>query len=204
MSELKVHSFDDFSLHDMVNCKFYLKSEVDEIIEEKNKEIEGWKAGYSNLINVDIPRIEANLKKEIENLKNKEGVSESLKLKAIRSGDIHDDVEFTYDTDGEDRAGVLYYLKSEADKVIAEKDKQIEELKKEKEYAIEHMAEVINGQERENRYQKNRRCLSMAKWCDDAARLATWDNDFDLCRWYNKWMQRWLKIAEQFKEKNEN
>ena len=39
MSELKVHSFDDFSLHDMVNCKFYLKSEADAAITEKDAEI---------------------------------------------------------------------------------------------------------------------------------------------------------------------
>ena len=32
MSELKVHNFNDFSLHDMVNCKFYLKSEADKCI----------------------------------------------------------------------------------------------------------------------------------------------------------------------------
>ena len=38
MSELKVHSFDDFSLHDMVNCKFYLKSEADKVIAELKKE----------------------------------------------------------------------------------------------------------------------------------------------------------------------
>lgn len=49
---------------------YYLKSDADAVIEEKNKEIEGWKAGYSNLINVDIPRIEANLKKEIEKLRH--------------------------------------------------------------------------------------------------------------------------------------
>lgn len=202
MSELKVHSFDDFSLHDMVNCKFYLKSEVDEIIEEKNKEIEGWKAGYSNLINVDIPRIETNLKKEIENLKNKEGVSESLKLKAIRSGDIHDDVEFTYDTDGEDRAGVLYYLKSEADKVIAE-------LKKEKEYVIENTAEVINAQEREIRHNKFKRCLDKASLCEsEEKRLEAIAPLFDTDKecweygsdYWKKWHKRWLKIAEQFKE----
>lgn len=49
-------------------------------------------------------------------------------------------------------------------------------------------------------HNKYKRCLAMAKWCDDAARLATWDADYHRCGWYNKWMQRWLKIAEQFKE----
>ena len=49
-------------------------------------------------------------------------------------------------------------------------------------------------------HNKYKRCLAMAKWCDDAARLATWDKDYHRCGWYNKWMLRWLKIAEQFKE----
>lgn len=40
-------------------------------------------------------------------------------LKAIRGGDIHDDVIFFYNSDSEDRSDVLYYLKSEADNVIA-------------------------------------------------------------------------------------
>jgi hypothetical protein len=38
MSELKVHNFNDFSLHDMVHCKFYLKSEADKVIAELEEE----------------------------------------------------------------------------------------------------------------------------------------------------------------------
>lgn len=57
---------------------YYLKSDADAVLEEKNKEIEGWKAGYNNLINVDIPRIEANLKKEIEKLKHEDGYVQKL------------------------------------------------------------------------------------------------------------------------------
>lgn len=47
--------------------------------------------------------------------------------------------------------------------------------------------------------QKYMRCLAMANWCDDAARLATWDTDYRRCGWYNKWRKRWLAIAEKFK-----
>jgi len=47
-------------------------------------------------------------------------------LKAIRSGEIYNIIEYEdcYRTDD------LYYPKSEADKVIAEKDKEIAKLKK--------------------------------------------------------------------------
>lgn len=44
MSELKAHNMDDFSLHDMVNSVFYLKSEADKVIaeleESHKKEVE--------------------------------------------------------------------------------------------------------------------------------------------------------------------
>lgn len=59
---------------------------------------------------------------------------------------------------------------------------------------------IINGLILEIAHNKYKRCLSMAKWCDDAARLATWDADYRRCGWYNKWMQRWLELAEYYKE----
>jgi len=98
-----------------------------------------------------------------------------------------------------------FYLKSEADKVIAE-------LKKEKEYAIEHMAEVINAQERELRYQKYKRCLAMVRRChnqkeiyerdsydwelEDAAKCSLWNK----AKIMRKWHEHWLELAEKFKE----
>lgn len=101
----------------------------------------------------------------------------------------------------EANAGVLYYEKSEADKVIAE-------LKKEKEYVIEHTAEVINAQERELRHQKYKRCLVMAKWCDEVmmscelrgyAVHRMWANRH---QWAMRWKYKWLAIAEKFKPNN--
>ena len=93
-----------------------------------------------------------------------------------------------------------YYLKSEADKVIAE-------LEKEKEYVIEQTAEVINGQEKELRRQKHKRCLAMARIAQDDWRLhnsfyAMGHQEFEKrkCEFYEKWRKRWLKIAEKFKE----
>ena len=108
MSELKVHKFDDFSLHDMVNCKFYIKSETDKVIAEPENRIDGDKG-----FNIAIDQNERLLK-------------------------------------------------------------------------------IVS-------YQKYKRCLAMAKWCDDVARLATCDTDYHRCGWYNKWMQRWLELAEKFK-----
>lgn len=81
-----------------------------------------------------------------------------------------------------------------------------EQEEKTKQYKVLYQEKCrdINTQERffalENAHQKYKRCLAMAKWCDDAARLVTWDTDFHRCRWYNKWMQRWLELAEHYKE----
>ena len=119
-----------------------------------------------------------------------------------------------------------YYLKSEADKVIAElKDKlrhypmmvallesdkkEIAELKKEKEYVTEHTTEVIEAQEQAIRHHKYKRCLAMADMCSEA--LCYWDNVkysffkgeaycFRKMNHYGKWGQIWLAISEKFKE----
>jgi hypothetical protein len=106
------------------------------------------------------------------------------------------------------------YIKSEADKVIADLDEshkkevgqlliKIAELKKEKEYVVEQTAGVINGQERELQHHKYKRCLAMARWC--ASRSASWcfdpaDEQLRKSEFYDKWKHRWLELAEQFKE----
>lgn len=101
----------------------------------------------------------------------------------------------------------LFYIKSEADKVFAE-------LKKEKEYVIENTTDVINGQERELRRQKYKRCLALAQeWRSYAtfcgmqsschnhrgfgktAEKYTWK---EIHAW--KCVKRWLDIADKFKE----
>lgn len=108
-------------------------------------------------------------------------------LKAKHVVDVYDE----YSANPTNEAQV--YLKSEADKVIAELQKQVHDYAQGL-YVIQARAD------KDARHQKYKRCLAMAKWCDDAARLATWDANYHLCGWYNKWMRRWLKIAEQFKE----
>ena len=71
----------------------------------------------------------------------------------------------------------LFFLKSEADKVIA--------------------------------HQKYKRCLAMAKWCEsEENRLEAISPIFDTDKEYweynsdywGKWHNRWLEIAEKFKE----
>lgn len=120
------------------------------------------------------------------------------------------------------------YLKSEADEELAKLNRQVEflqtthsscndcnkcadgmgrvfdesldELKKEKAYLLEHTTEVINSQERVIRRQKYKRCLVMAKWCNERYILDDCLYDLGKTRFYERWENRWLNIAEQFKE----
>ena len=82
-----------------------------------------------------------------------------------------------------------FYLKYEADKVIADKDEQL-------------------------RHQKYKRCLAMANKCVDlchkAKDLYRWAEDENLEHHYNRkieffarWHNRWLKLAEKFKPNRE-
>jgi Tat protein secretion system quality control protein TatD with DNase activity len=45
-NELKAHTHIDYSLHDLVNMKFYLAADVDALLAEKDKEIESLKASH--------------------------------------------------------------------------------------------------------------------------------------------------------------
>ena len=68
------------------------------------------------------------------------------------------------------------YLKEKADKVIAEKDKEL-------------------------RHQKFKRCLAMAMWCDSEMFVSDYEKDKPLSQWFIKWYRRWLELAEKFKER---
>lgn len=121
------------------------------------------------------------------------------------------------------------YLKSEADELIEALNRQIKflqvtnsskcyqcnkcadgmgkvfdetlyELKEQKKYILEHTTDVINSQEVEIRRQKYKRCLAMAKWCNDRWILDDCLYELGKTRFYERWENRWLELAEQFKE----
>ena len=103
-----------------------------------------------------------------------------------------------------------FYLKSEADKVIAEKDEEIAELKEkvseERSAKVDYKIsanDLSNGLEKayaEIDHHKYKRCLSMAKWCRLRARLLGACALYEKELWALKWHRRWLELAEKFKE----
>jgi len=42
--------------------------------------------------------------------------------------------------------------------------------------------------------------LAMAEWCDTEVGIADTDGNYEDMLWYQKWYERWMKLAEQFKE----
>ena len=115
--------------------------------------------------------------------------------------------------------GSDYYLKSEADKVIEEKDKEIQRLENLCEsYRIDcdnlaiREANACKEIERDNkqlRHQKYKRCLAMAEMCEarydeEDAKVngcgASWEYISKEIKYWERWQLRWLKIAEKFKE----
>lgn len=121
------------------------------------------------------------------------------------------------------------YLKFEADKVIAEKDKEIAELKgditdlhddkkltdailDERNAEIDELKKACNDKDdwclhtlKENRHHKYKRCLTMADLCyrEYQTYCALIDRGEDYSEnmdFYERWHKIWLTLAEQFKE----
>lgn len=107
----------------------------------------------------------------------------------------------------EANAGVLYYEKSEADKVIAELE---ESNKMEVEQLLTEIAELKKGAKNlildnylmnnEIRRHKYKRCLANAEMCMHKR----WrpDEGFDYAR-STRHMNKWMEIAEKFKPNKE-
>ena len=96
----------------------------------------------------------------------------------------------------------LFYLKSEADKVIAE-------LKADYKEACDRLqtANLIKDEQlAATRHHKYKRCLAMAKMCEErSARYDVLQEKHDLdwskeIEFYYRWYMRWLELAEKFKE----
>ena len=91
-----------------------------------------------------------------------------------------------------------WVLKSEADKVIAE-------LKADYREACDRLqtANLIKDEQlAATRHSKRKRCLAMAKVCK-LKRFDAADYSIPRRKWdfYDKWLKRWLELAERFKDK---
>ena len=87
-----------------------------------------------------------------------------------------------------------YYIKSEADKLIAELNIRICEGDEDFQIANNQIKRLIKIV----RQQKYKRCLAMAEWCDTEVGIADTDGNYEDMLWYQKWYERWLKLAENF------
>ena len=100
-----------------------------------------------------------------------------------------------------------FYRKSESDKYI----KLLKDKANYNEFAYklksEELADTCRFYEDELRHQKYRRCLAMAKMCDEVMMscelrgytvLRIWANKHE---WAMRWKYRWLELSEKFKDK---
>ena len=87
----------------------------------------------------------------------------------------------------------LFYLKSEADKVIAELKNEIEEQKRLRDMALASVPNVLKVMKIIQRH-KYKRCLAMAQVLEHVCPITT-----RKAKWRDKWRKRWLAIAEKFK-----
>ena len=109
-------------------------------------------------------------------------------LKAFRIKEVEDGCPFW-------QAEYEVYSKHEVDKVIAELNTRICDGDEDFEIAnnqINRLLKIV-------RHQKYKRCLAMVLYCEALMREASLANP-EYIEWLDKWRERWLKIAEQFKE----
>ena len=88
------------------------------------------------------------------------------------------------------------YLKSEADKLIDELNMRILEWDEDFEIAnnqIKRLLKIV-------RQQKYKRCFAMVKLCATSAHYEKSLCSLKYFKWWLKWYERWMKLAEQFKD----
>ena len=81
----------------------------------------------------------------------------------------------------------------------AENVKNIRSLALCKEF-LRQAVKQIDQLNEELRHQKYKRCLAMAKWCNERYILDDCLYELGKTRFYERWENRWLNIAAQFKE----
>lgn len=96
-----------------------------------------------------------------------------------------------------------FYLKSEVDKVIQEKDAKIlaldAEVLKQKHHASLFFDER-NYAETQLRHANYKRCMAMAMWCESEMNYwydSTMREQCPRFKFYEKWYKRWLELAEE-------
>ena len=99
------------------------------------------------------------------------------------------------------------YIKSEADKVIADLEDRLQAANEQVENLINSASSIMLSQDKVNdnkckelRYQKYMRCLNNAWWC---LREEFYAEDCHCERWVDwaiKWYNRWLELAEKFND----
>ena len=103
------------------------------------------------------------------------------------------------DCDGITGSANEVYSKSDVDKVIAEKDKEIAELEERIADGDKDFEMVNNQNERLLkfvRHHKHKRCLAMAQVLEHVCPITN-----RKAKWMDKWHKRWLELAEKFKDK---
>ena len=102
------------------------------------------------------------------------------------------------------------YDRFEADNVIAEKDAEIVELKKQVHDYTLGLFVIQATAEKEARHHKYKRCEAMAKWCEakvynirrkplcDMDDHEGWQHDDEF---WQRWHKRWLELAEHFRDR---
>lgn len=102
-------------------------------------------------------------------------------------------------TTDEIREADRFYIMHEADNVIVEKDKQIEELKNQRDGAFG----LTKLARKQIDYQKYKRCLRNAEGCLYMVWYYGYVHDRNASNRMWKWRQRWLELAKKYKPNNE-
>ena len=130
-------------------------------------------------------------------------------LKAIYAEDTFDEDYMEYNH-SDKRYYREVYLKSEADKVIAELEDELRAANEQIENLINSASSIMLFQDRvkdnkcdELRHNKYKRCLAMVKYCDMGLTYYNEKLDSFSCEradFFYKWYNRWWELAEKFKE----